>query len=79
MGNVVDSSLRVIGAEKLRVVDESMIPVPLASHYQVAVFAIAEQAIDIILSEIRIGSPKSGIKEKWTAVVVFPPRLSLHT
>jgi choline dehydrogenase-like flavoprotein len=27
------------------------IPTPLASHYQVAVYAIAEQAVDIILAE----------------------------
>lgn len=27
------------------------IPMPMASHYQVAVYAIAEQAVDIILNE----------------------------
>ena len=32
-------------------VDASVIPVPLASRYQVAGFAIAEQAIDIIFDE----------------------------
>jgi hypothetical protein len=29
----------------------TQIPQPLASHYQVIVYAIAEQAADIILSE----------------------------
>jgi hypothetical protein len=28
------------------------IPKPLAAHYQVAVYAIAEQAVDIILGEL---------------------------
>ena len=49
MGKVVDGSLKVFGVGNLRVADASVIPVPLAAHYQVPVFAIAEQAVDIIL------------------------------
>jgi choline dehydrogenase-like flavoprotein len=51
MGKVVDSSCEVFGMEGLRVVDASVTPVPLAAHYQVPVFALAEQAVDIILAE----------------------------
>ncbi|EED22468.1 glucose dehydrogenase, putative [Talaromyces stipitatus ATCC 10500] len=51
MGSVVDGSLKVRDTQGLRVVDASVIPIPLASHYQVAVYAIAEQAVDIILQE----------------------------
>ncbi len=54
MGKVVDGSCNVLGVEGLRVVDASVIPVPLAAHYQAPVFALAEQAVDIILEE-RIG------------------------
>ena len=48
MGKVVDAECRVKGVQGLRVVDASVIPVPLAAHYQVPVFALAEQAADII-------------------------------
>lgn len=50
MGKVVDSSCKVFGVEGLRVVDASVIPVPLAAHYQSPVFALAEQAVEIILA-----------------------------
>ncbi len=51
MGKVVDAECRVKGVKGLRVVDASVIPVPLAAHYQVPLFALAEQAVDIILAE----------------------------
>ena len=51
MGKVVDAGCRVKGVKGLRVVDASVIPVPLSAHYQVPVFALAEQAVDIILAD----------------------------
>ena len=48
MGKVVDSELRVKGVDCLRVVDASVLPVPIAAHYQSVVYALAEQAADIM-------------------------------
>ena len=50
MGKVVDAECRVKGVQGLRVVDASVIPVPLAAHYQAPVFALAEQAVDMIFA-----------------------------
>lgn len=50
MGKVVDSELRVKGVDRLRVVDASVIPVPIAGHIQNCVYALAEQAVDMILA-----------------------------
>ena len=49
MGTVVDTELRVKDAKRLRVVDASVFPMPIASHYQVCAYASALQAADMIL------------------------------
>jgi choline dehydrogenase len=48
MGKVVDADLKVMGIESLRVADASVFPVPITGHLQVAVYAMAEQAAEII-------------------------------
>jgi choline dehydrogenase-like flavoprotein len=43
MGSVVDTECKVKGIQGLRVVDASILPFPMASHYQAVVYALAEQ------------------------------------
>ncbi|KAK7047865.1 hypothetical protein VNI00_006193 [Paramarasmius palmivorus] len=45
---VVDSRLKVYGTKNIRVVDLSIVPLHFTSHSQATVYAIAEQAADIL-------------------------------
>lgn len=51
MGKVVDNNLKVKGVDNLRVVDASVFPVTISGHLQVASFATAEQAAEIIFAD----------------------------
>lgn len=48
LGSVVDVELRVKGVKGLRVADASVMPAPISAHYQIATYAIAEQAAEMI-------------------------------
>lgn len=48
MGSVVDTELKVKGVRGLRVVDASVIPLPIVGHYQVVTYALGVRAAEII-------------------------------
>ncbi len=52
IGRVVDSDLRVLGAEGLRVADASVMPSIVRGNTNAAVIAIAEKAADILLGKL---------------------------
>lgn len=51
MGKVVDTKCRVLEVDGLRVVDASVIPLPLSCHIQAAVYAFAAKVGDDIVNE----------------------------
>ncbi|KAF2153155.1 GMC oxidoreductase [Myriangium duriaei CBS 260.36] len=51
MGKVTDSRLRVFGTEGLRVIDASSFPDGISAHIQAAVYALAEQGADMLISD----------------------------
>ncbi|KAL6786611.1 GMC oxidoreductase [Trichoderma sp. SZMC 28012] len=53
MGKVVDTNLKVKGINKLRIVDTSVFPVVITAHLQVATYATAYQAADIIYNSLK--------------------------
>lgn len=48
MGSVVDTDCRVKGVSGLRVVDTSIIPLPLSAHYQAPAYGIAENVSPLL-------------------------------
>ncbi|KAI0146843.1 putative GMC oxidoreductase [Xylariaceae sp. FL1272] len=51
MGKVVDAEGKVLGVKGLRVVDASIVPVPVGGHPQASLYAMAEQLSSMIIAD----------------------------
>jgi choline dehydrogenase-like flavoprotein len=49
MGKVVDTEFRVKGVQRPRVVDASVIPTPITCPIQACVYALGEEAAEMIV------------------------------
>ncbi|RDB27735.1 L-sorbose 1-dehydrogenase [Hypsizygus marmoreus] len=63
IGGVLDPKLVVYGTSNLRVVDAGAMPINVAAHTAATVYAMAEKASDIILSDRRAHSLTAAIKK----------------
>lgn len=52
MGKVVDTRCRVTGLQGLRVVDASILPMPITAHYMVCMYAVGERVADLIVEDL---------------------------
>jgi len=69
MNSVVDSKLKVIGTNRLRVVDASIMPYITDTNLHAAVYGIAEKASDTILHDhdhVNVHS-KEPLSSSWTS------------
>ena len=64
MGKVTDEKLKVLGLEKVRVVDASVMPIIPGGNTQAPTMMIAERAVDWILEEGKAKHARADLKEK---------------